>query len=602
MPSFMTTFDSNNTNVDNSQINPEFSSNINLNKTFSTKILCIFDGFGLNVDSPNNAISRAKMPNFRRLLKENFWTTLSADGESVGQEAGLVGNSEVGHMNIGGLKLVPQLSFQITKSSQNSFDLDKSITPDQLFDPKKFLENRWNEKIKISTLKKENCPVSNLLYQACKMCLDEEMQGIKFIKSYNYKMSGESPNGWNENFIYLEDFFYVIDSWILPGVNTNLQIITQELDECTNKLGLDFKNSEYWQKYGKTETTLWQNLKEAYELANCQTQEELLEFVKSELNQTLPKPKTIHLIGLFSTGCIHSDLRHWAGSIEASLLAGSEKIVLHIMTDGRDSDKKSLVATWQKFTEMLEEKMENLKLKFKENNLQSDLKNLENWQDKIFLGSVGGRFFGMDRDKNWERVAHGILAMLGQETENLWQNKLILKQKYEIKNLPIVKKGSEIDNSFNKISKLLTEITKNSYKDEKFDEMIIPQRIADNVSRGDTVWLINFRSDRMKQFGQMFCDFNTEFELNLTILANNSFGLKLETFLNTELEFDENINRFKKMPNYNYQTGQYYPIFKPQTVKNTLAQTISERRRNNFKFEKSKIENEGLQKDRKSVV
>ena len=54
-----------------------------------TKILCIFDGFGISPDSVNNCITRANMPNFRQLLAKYYWTTLNADGESVGQEAGL---------------------------------------------------------------------------------------------------------------------------------------------------------------------------------------------------------------------------------------------------------------------------------------------------------------------------------------------------------------------------------------------------------------------------------------------------------------------------------------------------------------------------------
>ena len=123
----------------------------------STKILCILDGFGLAPKNDNNINSLAKMPNFRKLLKENYWTTLNADGEMVGQEEGLVGNSEVGHMNIGGLKLVPQLSFQITKSSESGFAINKNLAPDQLFDPSEFLQERWknkkNTKIRSATSK-----------------------------------------------------------------------------------------------------------------------------------------------------------------------------------------------------------------------------------------------------------------------------------------------------------------------------------------------------------------------------------------------------------------------------------------------------------------
>ena len=109
-----------------------------------TKILCILDGFGLGADSVNNAITRAKMPNLRRVMSQYFWTTLGADGEDVGQEAGLVGNSEVGHMNIGGLQLVPQLSYQITNSAEKGFELE---TKDRLFDPYKYLTTKFENNL-----------------------------------------------------------------------------------------------------------------------------------------------------------------------------------------------------------------------------------------------------------------------------------------------------------------------------------------------------------------------------------------------------------------------------------------------------------------------
>ena len=258
-----------------------------------SKILCILDGFGLAPKSPNNAAALAKMPNFKYLLKNYFWTTLKADGENVGQEAGLVGNSEVGHMNIGGLKLVPQLSYQITKSAKNAYDLDKNITPDQLFDPKKFLTTKFEG-----------------------------------------------------------------------------------------------------------------------------------------------KNKTIHLIGLFSTGTIHSDLRHWAGAIEAACMAGSENIVMHLISDGRDSDRQSLVATWDFFVKEFEAK-------------------IKPFEAKIFLGSLGGRFYSLDRDNNWDRVVRGIFPMLSykgldhQDTGSRSKLKQFLISKYNVdldKILELEKEKFEKDN------------------------------------------------------------------------------------------------------------------------------------------------------------
>lgn len=344
-----------------------------------TKILCILDGFGLAPASANNCISLARMPNFKRLLAQYHWTTLNADGDCVGQESGLVGNSEVGHMNIGGLKMVPQLSYQVTHSALKSFDLNKTITPDQLFDPKEALKSKFE--------------------------------------------SGE---------------------------------------------------------------------------------------------------KIIHLIGLFSKGQIHSDLRHWAGSIQAAGQAGAEKIVLHIISDGRDSDRQSLVETWDYFVENFGQQ-------------------IQAYENKIYLGSLGGRFYAMDRDKNWGRVAKGLGAILNIKLEN-----------------QVYKKYGQVNNSFFEIKDLLREITVSSYSDDNFDEHICPQYFTDCIEKTQTVWLLNFRTDRMKQFAQMLCDINQEFTLNLNILAMNNYGIGKELF---DLDADPNSG--------------YFPIFNNEPVQKTLAQRIS---------------------------
>lgn len=406
-----------------------------------SKILCILDGFGLSPKSANNVSSLADMPNFRSVLKKYRWTALNADGEAVGQEAGLVGNSEVGHMNIGGLKLVPQLSFQITKSSEKTFDVDKNISPDQLFDPKKFLKQNF------------------------------ELQ---------------------------------------------------------------------------------------------------------------TKSKTVHLIGLFSKGTIHSDLRHWAGAIETAGRAGSEKIVLHIISDGRDSDRQSLVETWDYFITTFKDR-------------------LTPFENKIFLGSLGGRFYSMDRDKNWERSYCGIMSMLefrlGHKETPIERDFLLdkfikpvsnyVKSAYgisqeEYEEIVNNKLGSvEIEmtkDNLKDIQKSLNFITNKSYKYKKYDEFIDPSFIIylENINNSilyrhyfirsfDTVWLLNYRTDRMKQFCKMMCDINQVFKLDLTIFGMNDYGVGCEMFLDPD-------------QTYCSKEGQvlgYLPVFKNKPVVNTLAQTIS---------------------------
>ena len=77
-----------------------------MNKTPTT--LIIMDGFGLAPAADDNAVSLANTPVLDKLFREYAHTTLSASGLDVGLPAGQMGNSEVGHTNIGGGRVVFQ--------------------------------------------------------------------------------------------------------------------------------------------------------------------------------------------------------------------------------------------------------------------------------------------------------------------------------------------------------------------------------------------------------------------------------------------------------------------------------------------------------------
>ncbi|QUW23325.1 2,3-bisphosphoglycerate-independent phosphoglycerate mutase [Sporosarcina sp. Marseille-Q4063] len=78
--------------------------------------LIILDGFGLREESYGNAVSQARKPNFDKLWNEHPHTTLTASGEAVGLPDGQMGNSEVGHLNIGAGRIVYQNLTRINKS------------------------------------------------------------------------------------------------------------------------------------------------------------------------------------------------------------------------------------------------------------------------------------------------------------------------------------------------------------------------------------------------------------------------------------------------------------------------------------------------------
>jgi 2,3-bisphosphoglycerate-independent phosphoglycerate mutase len=79
-------------------------------------ILLVLDGWGINPNGKGNAISQARAPFFSELLRQNPHTELQASGEFVGLPDGQMGNSEVGHLNLGAGRIVYQDITRITKT------------------------------------------------------------------------------------------------------------------------------------------------------------------------------------------------------------------------------------------------------------------------------------------------------------------------------------------------------------------------------------------------------------------------------------------------------------------------------------------------------
>ena len=77
------------------------------------------DGFGKNESTYGNAIAAAKKPNLDKIVSENPMTFIGASGLDVGLPDGQMGNSEVGHTNIGAGRVVYQELTRITKSIQD---------------------------------------------------------------------------------------------------------------------------------------------------------------------------------------------------------------------------------------------------------------------------------------------------------------------------------------------------------------------------------------------------------------------------------------------------------------------------------------------------
>jgi len=93
-----------------------------------TTLLIIMDGYGLAPDYPGNAITNARTPNLDRIFSHYPNTSLKASGRAVGLPNGQMGNSEVGHMNIGAGRIVWQELTKINNAiEEKSFFQNKAL-------------------------------------------------------------------------------------------------------------------------------------------------------------------------------------------------------------------------------------------------------------------------------------------------------------------------------------------------------------------------------------------------------------------------------------------------------------------------------------------
>ena len=82
-------------------------------------VLCILDGYGLRDELRGNAVRLANTPNLDDLMATYPTTTIDASGMAVGLPNGQMGNSEVGHMNIGAGRIVYQSLTLINKAVED---------------------------------------------------------------------------------------------------------------------------------------------------------------------------------------------------------------------------------------------------------------------------------------------------------------------------------------------------------------------------------------------------------------------------------------------------------------------------------------------------
>lgn len=159
------------------------------------------------------------------------------------------------------------------------------------------------------------------------------------------------------------------------------------------------------------------------------------------------KQGACHLIGLLSNGGVHSHYQHII-ALTKLLLSRGIPVILHAFLDGRDTAPCCA---------------------------ESFITEVQAQVPDVVFGTVGGRFYGMDRDQRWERIEKAYKAMVEAEGPKMPDPKTVIK---------------------------------NAYDQNITDEFIDPTVIADykGMQANDGVLMVNFRADRARQLAAALVD------------------------------------------------------------------------------------------------
>lgn len=161
------------------------------------------------------------------------------------------------------------------------------------------------------------------------------------------------------------------------------------------------------------------------------------------LNHVRENNSNLHIMGLLSDGGVHSHINHLLALLDICKENNIENVYIDVMLDGRDTYEKSAI----KYLDILQKKLDEIKM------------------GKI--ATISGRYYGMDRDNNYDRVKLSYDAICYGEG-------------------PL----------YNNYKELIDE----NYKKELYDEFVIPGIINKcPIKDNDGVITFNFRKDRIRE-------------------------------------------------------------------------------------------------------
>ena len=159
--------------------------------------------------------------------------------------------------------------------------------------------------------------------------------------------------------------------------------------------------------------------------------------------------KSIHLMGLTSTGGVHSSLDHLFKLLDIAKEYGVENTFVHCFMDGRDTDPKS----GKGFIKMLQDHCN---------------------ESAGYIASIIGRFYAMDRDKRWDRV------------------KVAYDQLVE-------GKGRKVTDMVEGVQSCYDTDSEDHKNTDEFMEPLINANVDGRIKEGDVVIFFNYRNDRAKE-------------------------------------------------------------------------------------------------------
>ncbi len=209
----------------------------------------------------------------------------------------------------------------------------------------------------------------------------------------------------------------------------------------------------------------------------------------------------LHVMGLVSDGGVHSHIKHLFAIIELAKKKNVNNVYVHCFLDGRDVSPTSGVS----YAKMLVEKIRSI-----------------NYGQ---IATVMGRYYAMDRDNRWERVAKAYDAMVNG-------------------------KGEFCESAVTAIE--------NSYNADVTDEFVVPTVIVTDgkpngvIKENDSVVFFNFRPDRAR-------------EITRTIVDPDFSGFERKFFK----------TYFVCMTQYDASMPNVHVAYKPQSLSNTLGEILS---------------------------